>query len=78
MLVSGEFVKAGMRDHHEAIRRMVELGLTDGQIAFRLRRRRRSVSRTRNLLGVPPAVPRNVSNGRDAYIKIQASTVPDK
>jgi len=57
-LIAGDRVSARMPDYREAVRVLAERKLTDGQIAHLLRRSRRSIERTRNALGIPPALPR--------------------
>lgn len=75
-LVRGEEVhgRPNNADAREVICALAERGYTDGQIAHVLGRQRRSVMRTRNALGVPPAIPRHVGNGR--YLPVDAPTRP--
>lgn len=58
-LVRGEPVKAQMIDYWEAIRRLHRREYSDGQMAYVLRRPRRSIMRTRIALGLPPVIPRH-------------------
>lgn len=63
-LCRGVPVKAGTKDKQEALRRLLLRRLTDGQIAYLMGRSRRAVMRSRQLLGLPPTIPRNTSNGQ--------------
>lgn len=58
-LVAGEHHPGRVSDTDamEAVRQMVALGFSDGQIALRAGRARNSVSRIRARLGLAPALP---------------------
>jgi hypothetical protein len=58
-LVAGEHHPGRVNDSdaHEAVRQLVALGFSDGQIAYRVPRRVRSVLRIRARMGLPAALP---------------------
>lgn len=69
-LVAGDHPGEPLRpaDAGEATRQLVRRGFDDGQIAARLGYTRRHVLRIRQLLGIPPALPRNTGNGHTRLV----------
>ena len=72
-ILSGEQCKALWVDRWEVIRRLAERGYHDGQIAHVLDMHRTSVTRIRNRLKIPPAIP--AISGR-TYGPVSAPTRP--